>query len=90
MVEHEGQNVKLPLMVVDGNKEALLGCTWLRKIQLNWDRLFRTFSVTSTPSPVMAVMEKFENVFKRGKEHNKVKQFKAKLKLKENAQPVVC
>ena len=90
VVEHEGQNVKLPLMVVDSNKEALLGRTWLRKIRLNWDRLFRTFSVTSTPSPVMTVIQKFENVFKRGKEHNEVKQFKAKLKLKENAQPVVC
>jgi len=88
MVEHEGQKVQLPLMVVNENKEALLGRTWLRRIRLNWDRLFRTFSVSSIPSPVMTVVEKFGDVFKRGKEHNEVKHFKAELKLKENAKPI--
>ena len=39
-VEFQGQKAKLPLVVVDGDKPALLGRNWLMEIKLDWNHLF--------------------------------------------------
>ena len=40
-VEHNGQTLTLPLVVIPGNGPPLLGRDWLTTLQLNWESIFR-------------------------------------------------
>ncbi|KAK3774845.1 hypothetical protein RRG08_057493 [Elysia crispata] len=39
-VDHNGQQQRLPLLVVKGNGPPLMGRNWLEKIQLDWTSIF--------------------------------------------------
>lgn len=39
-VEHNNQKKVLPLHIVSGNRPALLGRKWLKKLKLNWQEVF--------------------------------------------------
>ncbi len=39
-VQYEKQNVTLPLVIVKGERPALLGRNWLEKFQLDWPNIF--------------------------------------------------
>lgn len=86
-VEYEGQVQRLPLVVVSGSKESLLGREWLKAIRINWPALFRTFSVRNSAT-VQDVVQKYSSVFNKRSEHNTIKDFTVDLKLKVGSKPV--
>ena len=45
------QEVKLPLYIVKGSQPALLGCTWLEKIKLNWQEIHMVAKVEDIKLP---------------------------------------
>ena len=54
----KGQRAKLPLVVVDGDKPALLGRNWLMEIKLDWNQLFVLF-VQNLGSPKICQTKNF-------------------------------
>ena len=83
-VEYQGQRETVPLVVVKGVKEALLGRDWLKVIKLDWKMLFQTTAVKS----VEEVVRKYNEVFEGKIEHSIIKQFEANVRLKPEAQAV--
>ncbi|KAI2647716.1 hypothetical protein H4Q32_024734 [Labeo rohita] len=58
-VQYERQNVTLPLVIVKGERPALLGRNWLEKIHLDWPNIFNVekAEVASDPA-VKAVLRR--------------------------------
>uniref|UniRef100_A0A452HWT6 CCHC-type domain-containing protein n=1 Tax=Gopherus agassizii TaxID=38772 RepID=A0A452HWT6_9SAUR len=52
-VELNGQAAKLPLFVVRGNYPALMGRSWLGKIQLNWAEVHRMTKEETSLTPIL-------------------------------------
>ena len=73
----------LPLMVVSGDGTALLGRNWLPHLKLDWGQVKRVWG-----PEVEDMTHKYAAVFKE--ELGKVKGYKAKIHLKENASPHFC
>ncbi|XP_013404718.1 uncharacterized protein K02A2.6 [Lingula anatina] len=87
-VVHEGQNLQLPLIVAKGSgKPPLLGYGWLQKLKLNWKEIF-AISQPLGPNVGEELMNKYENLFSEG--YGKIKEFKAHIRVKEDASPVFC
>lgn len=63
-VKYEKQNVTLPLVIVKGDRPALLGRNWLEKIQLDWPNILNVekAEVVSDPA-VKAVLRRHSEVF---------------------------
>ena len=65
-VGYEGQNVKLPLLVVDGKGPPLLGRNWLEHVKLDWSKVFNISeskqSVTTSQS-LDKMLKDHKNVF---------------------------
>ena len=77
-VDFKSQKVQLPLVVVDGDKPALLGRNWLMEIKLDWNQLF----VVNYGLDV-ELLKKYKYVFDA--QHDVIKGFKADLLLKKDA-----
>ena len=80
-VEAEGATQKLPVLVVEGTSPALFGRNWLRRLQLNWNKILNVKAYL--PSDINKV---FRELFKPGL--GKYNGGKVHLDLKEGAQPV--
>ena len=80
-VDFKGQKAKLPLVVVDGDKPALLGRNWLMEIKLDWNQLFVVNYGLGEE-----LLNKYKYVFDA--QHGVIKGFKADLLLKKDAKPV--
>ena len=80
-VQYEGQRAKLPLVVVSGEKPALLGRNWLKAIKLDWGSIFSV----RNEKQIDEILQKHKPVFQN---KGTIKHFKAKLHVKENAKPV--
>ena len=80
-VEFQGQKAKLPLVVVDGDKAALLGRNWLMEIKLDWNQLFVVNYGLGEE-----LLKKHRSVFDG--QHGVIKGFKADLLLKKDVKPV--
>eukprot|EP00795_Rhopilema_esculentum_P009037 gene9037-16680_t len=76
-----GQKAKLPLVVVDGDKPALLGRNWLMEIKFDWNQLFVVNYGLGEE-----LVKKYKNVFDA--QHGVIKGYKADLLLKKDAKPV--
>eukprot|EP00795_Rhopilema_esculentum_P011239 gene11239-21428_t len=77
-VEFKGQKAKLPLVIVDGDKPALLGRNWLMEIKLDWNQLFVVNYGLGEE-----LVKKYKNVFDA--QHGVLKGYKADLLLKKDA-----
>ena len=81
-VEYGTQKCKLPVVIVKGDKPALLGRNWLEKIKLDWGEIFSL----NKSHPVDTLVTKYSKLFDAG--HGKVNNFKATLALQPGAKPV--
>ncbi len=86
-VEYEGGVWKLPLVVVSGNKVALLGRDWLKHIQLNWHEMFNVRNITPE---VEQVLRKHEQVFKACGSEDKIQHHQAEISVMPESTPVFC
>ena len=46
-VQYEGQCKQLPIIVVEGDKQSLLGRDWMLEIKLNWSKILHSNSVNA-------------------------------------------
>ncbi|CAM4553725.1 unnamed protein product [Caretta caretta] len=81
-VELNGQAAKLPLFVVRGNYPALMGRSWLRKIQLMWAEMHR---MTKEETSLPAILRKHAAVF--GEDLGSMKGITMTLNTKPDSQP---
>ncbi|XP_058880316.1 uncharacterized protein K02A2.6-like [Acipenser ruthenus] len=86
-VKYEDQSATLPLVIVKGDRPALLGRNWLRKICLNWASIFSVERAdVSGDKAVARVIEKHQKVFQEGP--GTIKNFKAKIRTRPDAKPI--
>uniref|UniRef100_H2ZYF8 ribonuclease H n=1 Tax=Latimeria chalumnae TaxID=7897 RepID=H2ZYF8_LATCH len=86
-VTYEGRAWTLPLVVVQGNRPALLGRNWLDKIKLNWDKIFTLCAKTvASQDAVSKVLDKHDPLFQEG--YGTITDFKAKIQVKKGATPI--
>jgi len=86
-VEYEQQTDKLPLVIVKGDRPALLGCDWLKILRLNWREIFTVRASSDSNADVEAVLLKHKAVFEEGP--SKIREFKASIRVKPEAQPII-
>ncbi|KAJ8049344.1 hypothetical protein HOLleu_02051 [Holothuria leucospilota] len=86
-VTYEDKIYKLPLVVVKGNKVALLGRNWLKHIKLQWENIF---SVGHTENAVKQVLHKYDSVFKAAGPGDKIKHHMAEVKIESGSVPTFC
>ena len=80
-VEHNGQEVRLPLIVTQGNGPTLLGREWLSALRLDWQAIF----LLRTTSSLQEVLDEHVQVFRE--ELGTVTGVKAKIYVDPEAQP---
>ena len=92
-VEHNDQQLTLPLLIVRAEKYAppLLGRAWMTKIRLDWKNLFSSsngqFVVEGdNDERIERIKERYAEIFKP--ELGTIKGVTAKLLLKDNVKPV--
>ena len=85
-VVYEGQNEKLPLLVVAGEGPSLLGKNWMTKIRLNWNKLVHKVQVEDYT--LDAVLQKHPDVFKE--RLGLVKDYSAKIHVDPSSSPRFC
>ncbi|RXN15243.1 Retrovirus-related Pol poly from transposon opus [Labeo rohita] len=86
-VQYERQNVTLPLVIVKGERPALLGRNWLEKILLDWPNIFNVekAEVASDPA-VKAVLRRHTEFF--SDKPSTIKDFKATIQVRPDATPI--
>ena len=82
-VKYKGQEVRLPLIVVEGSGPTLLGRSWLENVVLDWHEI-RHLSTSS----LQDVLNKYPDVFREGL--GTLKNFEAKIHVDTNATPRFC
>ena len=82
-VQYEQQQVKLPLVIVDGNGPSLFGRQWLDCIKLNWRLINHVQSET-----LQSVLDHHQEVF--NSELGTLKGYEAKILVDTDAQPRFC
>ena len=82
MVEYKEQKVTLPLLIVKGGGQSLMGRDWLSFLKLNWQQIF---NITDYQKQLEEVLSQYEDVF--GSELGVLKGYEAKIFLEENATP---
>ncbi len=90
-VKYENQNKTLPIVVVQGERKALLGRNWMEEIRLNWSKILRTVNVNNVntkKTDVKSVMNKYSEVFEAKDTLNRIKNFTVDVKMEKNAQPI--
>ncbi|KAL0154044.1 hypothetical protein M9458_050650 [Cirrhinus mrigala] len=85
--QYERKNVTLPLVIVKGERPALLGQNWLEKIHLDWPNIFNVekAEVASDPA-VKAVLRRHTEVF--SDKPSAIKDFKATIRVRPDATPI--
>ena len=78
------QNVTVELLVVKGDGPSLMGRDWLQKIKLDWRSLHQIQATHN--SALESLLAKHQDVFAAGL--GKVKNFRAKLHVSPDAQPL--
>ena len=87
-VHHGGRSMKLPLVVTPGDTPSLLGRNWLKRLKLDWMKVFEQFQLEKQdggpPEELNEVLEKHKAVFGG---LGKLKDCKVSIELKEGAKP---
>ena len=89
-LKYQGQNVTLPLLVVECSGPSLFGRDWLSHIKLDWRKICSIHvSDASLPQDIQArvrtTIQSHPNVFKLGL--RTIKEITVKLEMKAEAQP---
>ena len=84
-VHHKGQRKQLPLVVVKGYGETLVGRNWLTTMKLDWKKNFQLKSAKCTE--IESLLQSYKEVFKE--EKGSIKSHYASLHIRE-AQPKFC
>ena len=89
-LKYQGQNVTVPLLVVEGSGPSLFGRDWLSHIKLDWRKICSIrVSDASLPQDIQArlrtTIQSHPNVFKPGL--GTIKGITAKLEMKAEGQP---
>ncbi len=86
-VQYEKQNVTLPLVIVKGERPALLGRNWLEKIQLDWPNIFTVekAEVASDPAVKAELRQHTEVV---SDTPSAINDFKATIRVRPDATPI--
>ena len=79
-VEIDGASHKLPVLVAEGNGPDLIGRRWLRRVKLNWNKIFKL-----TITDLSQKLAPFEEVFR--KELGTIRVPQVKLHLRPGAVP---
>ena len=87
-VQYENQELTLPVIVVTGNRPALLGRNWLERLKLNWRNVFSVYAPDTDLSNVTYLKQKFPDVFQEG--IGTIKGFEASIRLEKDAAPIFC
>ena len=82
-VEHNEQKKTLPLYIIQGNRPALLGRRWLKKIRLNWQEVFVVMDAET--SPLQEILKRHPKVFDG--ELGSMKDIVVKLAVKSGTTP---
>ena len=85
-VQHGQQEAKqLPLIVVQGKGPSLLGRNWLQYVRLDWEVIKKVTQHPQLKQRLEELLEKYKEVFQD--ELGNVKEFKAKLQVREDVKP---
>lgn len=86
-VQYDQQTAQdLPLTIVKGQGQTLMGLDWLRHFQLKWPEILKVLKVDhKIDTPESDVFSEFKEIFTDG--HGTVKNTKATLVLKSDATP---
>ena len=84
-VQYGTQRVELPLVIVAGDRPALLGRNWLESIKLDWPSI-RAVTVDTGVASVDDVVKQHIAVFKDG--YGLIKDFKITIHLRPDTTPV--
>ena len=79
-----GQQATLPLLVVEGDGQSLLGRDWLHCLKLDWHQIFSIHHNNCMEE----VLSHHKEVF--GTELGTLKGYEVKIQLEDNAQPKFC
>ena len=63
-VEYEGQQERLPLLVVAGSGPTLLGRNWLRKLTLNWREIYRMSTDNTLVMSADTLLQRYPELLK--------------------------
>ncbi|XP_071201633.1 uncharacterized protein K02A2.6 [Salvelinus alpinus] len=86
-VRYEGKEWTLPLVIVKGEKSALLGRNWLQKIKLNWGEIFSLSKDKPVSQATLTnMLEKHKELFKDG--YGEIQDFTAKVRVQEGTEPI--
>nr|XP_023990507.1 uncharacterized protein K02A2.6-like [Salvelinus alpinus] len=86
-VRYEGKEWTLPLVIVKGEKSALLGRNWLQKIKLNWGEIFSLRKDKPVSQATLTnMLEKHKELFKDG--YGEIQDFTAKVRVREGTKPI--
>jgi hypothetical protein len=79
-VKIDGASHKLPVLVAEGNCPDLIGRKWLRRVKLNWNKIFKL-----TITDLSQKLAPYEDVFR--KELGTIRVPQVKLQLRPGAVP---
>lgn len=86
-VKYEQQVANLPLVIVKGDRPALMGRNWLKTFKLNWKEIFQVRATGDVTDPDVAViLQRHKGVFEEGP--STIRGFKASIKMRKDAQPI--
>ena len=88
-VQYKSSAYYLPLVVVQGDNVALMGRNWLRRVRIDWGELFEVGLSSQTPD-LQEVLAQHGNVFKPSGPGDRIREFQAEVKVKEDVQPTFC
>ena len=94
-VQYEGQRKQFSIIVVEGDKQSLLGRDWMLEIKLNWSKILHSNSVNAvnvkgqnSHSQVDNIVQKHHNVFETQVTLNQINNFTADVKLEKGSEPI--
>ena len=94
-VQYEGQCKQLPIIVVEDDKQSLLGRDWMLEIKLNWSKILHSNSVNAVNVKGQNSHSQVDNIVQ--KHHKKVFEtqvklnqinFTADVKLEKGSEPI--
>ena len=94
-VQYEGQCKQLPIIVVEGDKQSLLGRDWMLEIKLNWSKILHSNRVNAvnvkgqnSHSQVDNIVQKHLKVFETQVKLSQINNFTADVKLEKGSEPI--
>ena len=84
-MRYQSEVVELPLVIVSGDRPALLGRNWMEMMKLDWSSI-RAVTLETGIASVDEIVKRHLPIFKEG--YGSIKDFKAKIYLRPETTPV--